>query len=141
MPKINAYTFFAINVYAFIAINMYAFIFGMFFGFRFYLSVLQSCRSTSYAPLVKLAQHVHVYTYVEFVAGFGNGVSDASCSPPEQWAAWRVVELLVVAMPASASRRALRGTWRLAEVLLVAAPASASRRYPEWHAALVEALQ
>jgi hypothetical protein len=62
-------------------------------------------------------------------------------APPELWAAWRVVELLVVAMPASTSRRALRGTWRLAEVLLVAAPASASRRYPEWHAALVEVLQ
>jgi hypothetical protein len=34
--------------------------------------------------------------------------------------AWRVVELLVVATPASASRRALSTTWRLAEVLLVA---------------------
>jgi hypothetical protein len=70
-----------VHVYCNIAINVYAFIFGMMLGFRFYLSVLQSYTCTRYAPIVKLAQHVHVYTYVEFVAGFGNGVCDESCSP------------------------------------------------------------
>jgi predicted kinase len=64
--------------------------------------------STRYKPIVKLAQLLHVYTYVELVAVFATvrTVCDARAARRRRSATG------VVAKPVSASRRELSITWR-----------------------------